>query len=72
MKSFRIDVVFSGEKQPLLIAPKKSEGEKSYRIVKDGVEICTLKPNRDMGWEVNRTPLNADELNSIGNQIKGT
>jgi hypothetical protein len=69
MNSFNITAEISGKLGTLLVVPEKTGGELTYRIIKDGVEFCTLKQNGDMGWEVNGTPLNADELNSIGQQI---
>lgn len=70
MKSFNIEAEISGKVEILTIVPEEAKGEKVYHLIKDGVEFCTLKENGDMGWEVNGTPLNADELNSIGRQIK--
>ena len=69
MNSFNINAKVSGKLEALLVVPEKTGGELTYRIIKDGVEFCTLKQNGDLGWEVNGTPLNADELNNIGQQI---
>ena len=70
MNSFTIEAWISGNVETLLVVPERHDGKKIYRIIKDGVELCTLKPNGTMGWEVNGTPLNADELERIGQQIK--
>ena len=59
----------SGKEETLLVVPEQLTGEKRYRVIKDGIEFCTLKQNGEMGWEVNGTPLDAEELNSIGKQI---
>jgi hypothetical protein len=69
MKSFDIEAVISGQSEKLLVVPV-SQADKTYRLIKDGVEICTLKENGELGWEVNGTPLNAEELNVIGEKIK--
>ena len=70
MKNFNIEAEISGKVEALTIVAEEHKGEKIYRVIKDGVEFCTLKENGNMGWEVNGTPLNADELNDIGQQIK--
>lgn len=70
MKSFDIEVKLSGSPEKLTVIPERSGEIIVYRLIKDGVEFCTLKENGDMGWEVNGTPLNADELNDAGRQIK--
>lgn len=69
MKSFNVKVEISGKEETLLVVPEQLTGEKRYRVIKDGIEICTLKQNGEMGWEVNGTPLNAEELDSLGQQI---
>jgi len=69
MKSFDIEAMISGIPEKLLVVPVSQE-DRSYRIIKDGIEICTLKENGELGWEVNGTPLNAEELNVIGEKIK--
>jgi hypothetical protein len=68
--SFNIQAQISGRNETLLVVPQRSGEDKSYKLVKDGVEFCILTPNGDFGWEVNGTPLNADELDSIGRQIR--
>jgi len=70
MKSFDIEAEISGKVEALTVVPEEAKGEKVYRLIKDGVEFCTLKENGDLGWEVNGTPLNADELDNVGRQIK--
>ena len=70
MKSFNIKAEISGHEETLLVVPEGHAGEKKYRLIKDGVEFCSLKQNGEMGWEVNGTPLNAEELDSIGKQIR--
>ena len=69
MKSFDIEAMISGTPEKLLVVPVSQE-DGGYRIIKDGTEICTLKENGELGWEVNGTPLNAEELNVIGEKIK--
>ena len=69
MKSFDIEAMISGIPEKLLVVPVSQE-DGGYRIIKDGIEICTLKENGELGWEVNGTPLNAEELNVIGEKIK--
>lgn len=70
MKSFDIEVKVSGSPEKFTVIPERSGEIIVYRLIKDGVEFCTLKENGDMGWEVNGTPLNAHELNDVGRQIK--
>lgn len=69
MKSFTIEAEISGLPEKLLVVPQKTEEGKSYRLIKDGIEFCTLRQNGELGWEVNGYPLNAEELNNIGRQI---
>jgi len=69
MKSFEIEVTLSGEPAKLLVVPQ-TQPDTAYKIIRDGVEICTLKENGELGWEVNGTPLDAEELNVIGSAIK--
>jgi hypothetical protein len=69
MKSFEIKAEIAGKSEALVVVPQKSGGEETFRVIKDGVEFCSLKKNGEMGWEVKGTPLNAEELDSIGNQI---
>ena len=70
MNSFTVRAKISGRDEILLVIPDSEGKEKGYRIIKDGVEFCTLKQNGSMGWEVSGTPLNADELDSISQQIR--
>ena len=70
MKSFSIEAEIAGKIESLLLIPDKLNCDITFRIIKDGVEFCTLSKNGEMGWQVNGTPLNADELESIGRQIK--
>ena len=70
MESFDIEAKISGNLEKLTVITDNSGDEVLYRVIKDGVEFCTLKENGEMGWEVNGTPLNADELNDVGRQIK--
>jgi len=70
MNNFNIEAKIAGKVESLLVVPEKANEQITYRIIKDGVEFCTLTQNGDMGWEVNGTPLNADEMESIGQQIK--
>ena len=70
MNSFNIQAEISGKHETLLVVPFRAGHEQSYRLIKDGVEFCTLTPNGDLGWEVNGTPLNAEELLSVETQIK--
>lgn len=70
MKNFTIEAEISGATEKLLVVPQISEGEKSYRLIKDGIEFCTLRQNGELGWEVKGYPLNAEELDSIGMQIR--
>lgn len=69
MKNFTIEVEISGVSEKLLVVPQKSEGRKNYRLIKDGLEFCTLGQNGELGWEVKGYALNAEELNDIGMQI---
>lgn len=70
MKSINIKLQISGQEETLLVIPDGHPLEKKYRLIKAGVEFCSLKENGELGWEVSGTPLNADELTSIGNQIR--
>lgn len=69
MKSFNIEASISGKQEKLLVVPI-NHSDRTYRIISNGVELCTLKENGEMGWEVSGTALDADELNTIGQQIK--
>jgi len=69
MKSFDVEAEISGKSEKLHIVPDIKQ-DIVFRVIKDGVEICTLKENGAMGWEVNGTPLDAEELNIIGTKIK--
>ena len=70
MESFNIEAEIAGKTETLVVVCDQSTGEKVYRLIRDGVDISALKQNGNLGWEVEGTPLNADELDSIGNQIK--
>ena len=70
MESFNIKVEIAGKTETLVVVCDQSTGGKVYRLIRDGVDISSLKQNGNLGWEVEGTPLNADELESIGNQIK--
>jgi hypothetical protein len=70
MRSFNIKAEISGQEETLLVVPEGLRGERKYRLIKDGVEFCSMKQNGEMGWEVNGTPLNAEELDSISKQIR--
>lgn len=70
MKNFTIEAEISGVPERLVVVPQQSEGGMSYRLIKDGLEFCTLTQNGELGWEVNGYPLNAEDLNSIGTQIR--
>ena len=69
MISFDIEASISGKQEKLLVVPINNP-DRSYRIMRDGIELCILKENGEMGWEVSGTPLDAEELNTIGQQIK--
>ncbi|WP_155975727.1 hypothetical protein [Daejeonella oryzae] len=70
MESFKIDIILAGENQNLLVIPVQTDNETSYRLMKNGLEISVLKESGQAGWEVSGQPLNAEELDAIGNQIK--
>lgn len=70
MNSFNIQAEISGRTETLLVIPEAENGNTIYRLIKDGVEFCTLKQNGSMGWEVNGTPLDAEELDTLSQQIE--
>lgn len=70
MESFKIDAIVAGKPESLLIIPVKVENTIIYRLMMNGLELSVLKTSGSGGWEVSGTPLNAEELNSIGTQIR--
>jgi len=70
MKSFKIEAEIAGNPETLLVVPVISEGDRCFRLIKDGIEFCTLKQNGEFGWEIKGMPLNAEILESIGRQIR--
>lgn len=70
MNSFNIQTEISGRTENLLVVPEVGNGNTIYRLIKDGVEFCTLRQNGSMGWEVNGTPLDAEELDALSQQIE--